>query len=136
MISIYDWFGYEVPIKKRYELIKAAGFDGVLLWWSDGFGRGDKYREGVQMARNADLFIENIHTPVQYQNDLSLDNLDGIDVFQCYIQCIKGCGEFEIPTMVVHLPHDDFPISELGMDRIKRMADMAENVGIHIAMEN
>lgn len=55
MITIYDWFGYELPIKERYQLIKDAGFDGVLLWWSDGFGRdgfgrGD-YRNGPQMAR-------------------------------------------------------------------------------------
>lgn len=136
MISTYDWFGYEVPIKDRYEFIKAAGFDGVLLWWSDGFGRGNEYREGVQLARNADLFIENIHTPVQKQNDLSLDNLDGEDVFYCYLQCIKDCAEYEISTMVVHLPNDKFPISGLGMERIKKMTEKAEHFRINIAMEN
>ncbi|CAM3555909.1 hypothetical protein BRIN106911_19255 [Brevibacillus invocatus] len=25
MITIYDWFGYELPIKERYQLIKEAG---------------------------------------------------------------------------------------------------------------
>lgn len=69
MISIYDWFGYEMPIAERYSLIKQAGFDGVLLWWSDGFGRGD-YRSGVELARKAGLYIENIHTPIQNQNAL------------------------------------------------------------------
>ena len=53
MITIYDWFGYELPIKERYRLIKEAGFDGVLLWWSDGFGRdaclGD-YRNGHKLC--------------------------------------------------------------------------------------
>lgn len=39
MITIYDWFGYELPIKERYQLIKEAGFDGVLLWWSEHLGR-------------------------------------------------------------------------------------------------
>lgn len=34
MITIFDWFGYELPTKKRYSLIKEAGFDGVLMWWS------------------------------------------------------------------------------------------------------
>ncbi|MGN7385233.1 hypothetical protein [Paenibacillus sp. SAFN-117] len=37
MITIYDWFGYELPIKERYQLIKEAGFDGVLLWWSEDY---------------------------------------------------------------------------------------------------
>jgi hypothetical protein len=27
MITIYDWFGYELPIKERYRLIKKAGFE-------------------------------------------------------------------------------------------------------------
>lgn len=136
MISIYDWFGYEIPIKDRYKYIKEAGFDGVLLWWSDGFGRGNEYREGVLLARNVDLFIENIHAPVQQQNALSLDNLDGQDVLQCYLQCIKDCAEYEISTMVVHLPDDEFPINELAMKRIKMMTEKAEHFGIKVAMEN
>ncbi|WP_455716917.1 sugar phosphate isomerase/epimerase family protein [Anaerosporobacter sp.] len=136
MITIYDWFGYEVSIKDRYKLIKEAGFDGVLLWWSDGFGRGADYREGVQHVINAGLMIENMHTPVQNQNNLSLDNIDGENVFECYSECIKDCAEVKIPTMVVHLPNDNFPITELGMERIKRITEKAERLGINIAMEN
>ena len=45
MIGIYDCFGYgdgyEVPFDERYKLIKDAGFDSVMLWWSDKFGRGN-----------------------------------------------------------------------------------------------
>lgn len=136
MLCIYDWFGYNVSVKERYILIKKAGFDGVLLWWSDGFGRGADYQEGVEFARKAGLFIENIHTPVQNQDKLSLDNLDGIDLLHCYLQCIKDCAEFEIPTMVVHLPDNKFPVNELGMDRIKRIAEKAEKYDINVAMEN
>ena len=136
MLCIYDWFGYNVSVKERYILIKKAGFDGVLLWWSDGFGRGADYQEGVELARKAGLFIENIHPPVQNQDKLSLDNLDGIDLLHCYLQCIKDCAEFEIPTMVVHLPDNKFPVNELGMDRIKRIAEKAEKYDINVAMEN
>lgn len=136
MLSIYDWFGYEVEIKKRYKLIKAAGFDGVLLWWSDGFGRGPSYKDGVQHAEDAGLIIENIHTPVQGQDNLSSDNLDGEDVFNIYLQCIRDCSRFGIPTMVVHLPDDKYPINRLGMDRIKTLAQTAEELDINIAMEN
>lgn len=45
MITTYDWFGYDLPEKERYRLIGECGFDGVLLWWSEGFGRND-YRNG------------------------------------------------------------------------------------------
>lgn len=110
MIEIYDWFGYDVSIRDKYKFIKEAGFDNVMLWWSEGFGRGTDYREGVQYARTAGLFIENIHTPVQEQNKFSVDNMDGESVFQCYLQSIKDCSVFDIPSMVIHLPNDKYPI--------------------------
>ncbi|BCZ47288.1 hypothetical protein psyc5s11_33550 [Clostridium gelidum] len=140
MLTIYDWFGYELTKKERYRLIKEAGFDGILLWWSDGFGRdcfglGD-YKSGPQIVREAGLFIENIHTPFHAENNLWLDNLDGEDLTNCYLQCVADCAEFEIPTMVVHLPNEDHPYNALGLDRIKRIAEKAEQFGVNVAMEN
>ncbi|WP_253300887.1 sugar phosphate isomerase/epimerase family protein [Paenibacillus lautus] len=140
MITIYDWFGCELPNQERYQLIKEAGFDGVLIWWSDGFGRDcfgrNDYRNGPQIAREAGLFIENIHTPIQNENNLWLDNLEGEAAAECYLQCVADCAEFEIPTMVVHLPGEDNPYNELGLDRIKRIADKAEQLDVNVAMEN
>lgn len=135
MIAIYDWFGYELPIKERYQLIKKVGFDGVLLWWSEGFGR-NYYRNAPQITREAGLLIENIHTPVENQDDLWLDNLDGVALTDCYLQCVSDCAEFEIPTMVVHLPGEDKPYNTLGLDRIKRITEKAEQLGVNVAFEN
>lgn len=135
MITIYDWFGYELTIKERYRLIKEAGFDGVLLWWSEYLDRND-YRNGPHIVREAGLFIENIHTPFQIQNNLWLDNLDGQISFDCYLQCVADCAEFEIPTMVVHLPDEDNPYNLLGLDRIKRIAEKAEQFCVNVAFEN
>lgn len=135
MITIYDWFGYSLPINERYHCIKQAGFDGVLLWWSDGFGRGD-YLAGPKLAEKAGLFIENIHAPIQNQNDLWLDNLKGEALTNCYLQCIKDCSDFRIPTMVVHLPDDDYPCNVLGIDRIKKMEERARLLKVNVAFEN
>jgi len=135
MITIYDWFGYELPIKERYRLIKEAGFDGVLLWWSDYLNHND-YRNGPKIVREAGLFIENIHTPFQVQNNLWLDNLDGEASFDCYLQCVVDCAEFEIPTMVVHLPDENNPYNTLGLYRIKRIAEKAEQLFVNVAFEN
>lgn len=135
MITIYDWFGYDLPIKERYKLIKEAGFDGVLLWWSEYFGRND-YRSGPQIVQEAGLFIENIHTPVQYQNNLWLDNQDGVALTQCYLQCVDDCAEMGIATMVLHLPDEDHPYNELRLDRIKRIVEKAERLGVNVALEN
>lgn len=135
MITIYDWFGYELPIQERYRSIKKAGFDGVLLWWSEGFGRNE-YRQGPQLVREAGLIIENIHTPIQQQNSLWLDNLDGEALSDCYLQCVADCAEFEIPTMVVHLPNDRRPYNALGLDRVKKIAEKAEKLRVNVALEN
>jgi len=135
MLSIYDWFGYEMPIQERYRMIRRAGFDGVLMWWSDESGRGD-YRNGPMIARKAGLFIENIHTPFANENSLFIDNPDGSARAECLMQCVKDCAEFDIPAMVVHLPDDDNPCTELGLDRIKRITEKAEKLGVNIALEN
>lgn len=136
MIGIFDCFGYNVPFKERYRLIKNAGFDSVMLWWSDQFGRGNGYQEDAQYARDAGLFIENLHTPIYEQDYLSPDNLYGTSVFQRYLQCIDDCVKYHVPAMVIHLPDDRHPINELGMTRIKRIIKEAEKNNVKIAFEN
>ena len=68
MPGVCNAFGYTLDWQQRYRLIKAAGFDSVMLWWSDGFGRGPGYRQDVRRARNAGLVVENIHTPVRWRS--------------------------------------------------------------------
>lgn len=140
MLGIYDCFGYgagyDVPFEERYKLIKKAGFDCVMLWWSDKFGRGIGYQEDAQFARNAGLYIENIHTPVYEANCLSSDNLEGESVFLCYLQCVKDCFKNNIPTMVIHLPHDHNPINHLGMKRLEKIILEAEKANVQVAFEN
>ncbi|MDO4944646.1 MAG: hypothetical protein Q4E74_05540 [Ruminococcus sp.] len=113
MISIYDWFGYDVPIQERYKLIKEAGFDGVLLWWSDGFGRGEDYRRGAELARKSDLIIENIHAPVQEQNDLSIRRknlrifLNMTEPNSVFCDCISESFQRRCDTDIKSTSHND-----------------------------
>lgn len=92
------------------------------------------YRSGPEIAREAGLSIENIHMPFQVQDDIWLDNLDGEASIDCYLQCVADCVIFEIPTMVVQLPDDGKPYNELGLDRIKRIAERAEQLGANVAL--
>ncbi len=140
MIGIYDCFGYgagyDVSFEERYQLIKNAGFDCVMLWWSDQFGRGSGYQEDVHLARNAGLYIENIHAPVQEQNCLSMDNLEGERVFQTYCQCVMDCDQYDIPTVVIHLPDDRHSINDLGVKRLEYIISLAEDRNVQVAFEN
>ena len=140
MIGIYDCFGYgagyDVPFEERYRMIKKAGFDCVMLWWSDRFGRGSGYQKDAYYARNAGLTVENIHAPVHQQNDLSLNDLNGEGALQSYLQCVDDCSANSIPTMVIHLPDDTYPINNTGLERLRKIVAEAEDKEIQIAFEN
>lgn len=140
MTGIYDCFGYGpgygVSFEERYRLIRHAGFDCVMLWWSDQFGRGDGYREDARLAANAGLRVENMHAPVHEQNCLSADNLGGKSVLQAYLQCVEDCAAYHIETVVIHLPDDAYPINWLGMERLKQVICKAEKREVQIAFEN
>lgn len=140
MLGIYDCFGYgpgyDVYFEDRYQLIRNAGFDCVMLWWSDKFGRGTGYKKDVAYARNAGLHIENIHAPVHEQNCISQDNQHGTNVFESYMQCVKDCSLYDIPTLVLHLPNDTYPINKLGMNRFHRLVAYAEDHHVNVAFEN
>lgn len=140
MPGIYDCFGYgpgyDVPFSERYKLIRDAGFDCVMLWWSDRFGRGVGYEKDADLAREAGLNIENMHAPVHEQNDLSLDNEHGNHVFQDYLQCVEDCHRHLIPTIVIHLPDDIHPINQVGNDRLDRIIDRAGELNVQVAFEN
>jgi sugar phosphate isomerase/epimerase len=136
-LSIYDWFGYEIPYSERYRLIKKVGFDSVVLWWSEAFNRSD-YRLAPPFAREAGLLIENIHAPFESINDLWLDNAAGEDICNVLLRCVEDCTAFEIPAMVMHLSGGAAPppVSELGLNRIERIAELAEKLNVNVALEN
>ncbi len=137
MITIFDWFGLNLPIYERYGLIKQAGFEGVMIWWSDENGKAD-YRLQPQYARSAGLIIENMHTPFEDINNIWLDNLEGEALAANMIRCVEDCSLFEIPCMIMHVSKSDNPppFNKLGLDRFKRIVEGGERLGVNIAVEN
>ena len=49
---------------------------------------------------------------------------EGESVFRDYSACIDDCRAFGIPTVVIHLPDDGFPLTEKGFDRLERIVLM------------
>lgn len=128
---IFSWFGYPIDMKERFRLIKKAGFDGVLLWWSDENIDTDGIKERQpELALKNGLLIENVHLPFKEINDLWLDNINGDEYEKLIINNIRQCENFQIPTVVIHLTEGNNPppVSEIGLNRIKKMVDIAENL--------
>lgn len=136
MLSIFDWFGYRLTMEERYGLIKKAGFTSVMLLWGRRLGRGSDYRLAPVIAREAGLSVENIHAPTEGQQALWEDTLAGDELAQRYMVCLKDCQEFQVPTLVMHVPIDDFPITTAGLARMKRLVARAEDLGVNLALEN
>ncbi|MCL2299651.1 MAG: sugar phosphate isomerase/epimerase [Firmicutes bacterium] len=135
MLSIFTWFGYrEIDGAEALRLIKQAGFEGVLLWWD-----GADYRDMPALARREGLWIENMHTPFEQVHHIWEDNAAGQAVFDCYLQCVDDCAQYEIPTMIVHAHKRGIPMpadTRLGFERFRRIVDRAEQKGVNVAMEN
>lgn len=131
--GIFSWFSYPLPIQDRLYLIKQAGFDAASLWWS-----GEDKNSQPEQARNIGLDIDNIHAPFHNANDFWLDKISGEDYFHTLLACVNDCSMHEIPTAVIHLTSFSMEpaITQIGIDRLKKLADFAEKKGINLAFEN
>jgi len=137
-LTIFDWFGVVLPMEEKYKLIKQAGFDGVMTWWGDDGNYGDEYKQYPALARAAGLYVENVHTPFDAVNNVWLDNLNGEAYIDNLIKYADELADHEIPTMVVHVSksYDPPPVSEIGLNRFKRLCEAAERRRINVAIEN
>jgi len=139
MISFHaDWFGYRLPVHRRYKLIRQAGFDAALLWYGDDWGKAFRRKRNYLHARKAGLIIENVHAPFDEVNHIWEDTAEGQRVFAGYLRCAEDCARLEIPAMVMHPTRGRTPppLSELGLERFGQIARRAEQLGVNVAMEN
>ncbi len=137
--GIFVFYGYLMPMKKRFELIKKAGFDSVMIWWGDGTGafEGDKFTYRP-LAEKYDLSICNAHLPFDDCNNLWLDTSVGDEYADIICKQITECGKFQIPTVVMHLTRGFTPppYNKAGLERLKKIVDVAESHNVNLALEN
>ena len=140
MYSIYQYFGYDLSLEERFALIKATGFDAVGLWRDDWF-EWTGHRAFADKARAAGLQVIDGHAPFMrdydFVNSLWLDNLNGESTYQTYRDTIDAAGEDGVENLIIHLEELPAPPpNELGIQRIRRLVETAENRGVTIAVEN
>lgn len=136
MLSIFDWFGYRLTMEERYRLIKKAGFSGVMILWGHRLGRGVDFRLAPEIARDAGLFVENLHAPTELQHALWEEGLSGEEAESCYLSCLEDCKAAGVPTLVLHLPGDGFPPTEAGLRRLWHIVELGERLEVNVALEN
>ena len=132
-LSIFSWYCYPIPIEERLKAVKETGFEATMLWW----GSEDKYIQPY-LARKIGLEIENIHAPFKNANSFWFDREDGENYLNLLMDCVKDCTRYSIPTIVIHITGFSDPpdISQIGIDRVEKLVDLAEKEGINLAFEN
>ena len=136
-IGIYAWFGYDLPLAESLRQIRSAGFDSVILWWSDA-PDGSPRTEQAAFARRTGLAVENAHAPFDRCNALWIPGEEGDRAAADLIACVEDCADAEVGTLVVHLTDGAAPppCSPLGPLRLRPVVETAERRGVRLAFEN
>ena len=139
-LGMFCWFSYYLPIRKRLQLIKNAGFEATSLWWDSD----DNHDGHPDLARQIGLEIYNIHAPFYNRDglwgadDLWCDNQGGVDYLNLLISCVEDCRRHSVPTLVIHLAgfREYVVPTALGLKRIEKLVEIAEKKNINLAFEN
>lgn len=117
-----------------FEAIKRAGFDSVLVSLSGTFDNDTQ----IDIIRRVGLEIDNCHSPWNNINHLWRDTQKGEGVFEMLRDNLLDCGKYGIPRAVWHVSsgNDYPPISQLGMDRVARLIEVADKANVDICLEN
>ncbi len=136
--GIFAWFGLEVGNEARFQAIQAAGFQTVMLEWSDDFPQLGPKEENVERAQRFQLTIENGHLSYKHINELWLDTLAGEVFFLQLKRDIASAGRWGVPVLVIHTSSgkNPPPITELGLNRFGLLIEVAEKSGVKLAFEN
>jgi sugar phosphate isomerase/epimerase len=133
--SIQVWYGYDdLSLEDRFRLVKQAGFDAVALRWSDEKPGCDADRQQADLACKLGLQIEYVHAPYCAATHFMADSPAGEESLAKYLSCIETCAGCGVPTMVMHPSCE--AVSGVGLERFARMIDLAQRLGLTIALEN
>ena len=140
MLALYQYFGYDIPLRERFALIKSSGFAAVGLWCDDWFG-WTGHRAFAELARAEGLQVIDGHAPFSrdydFVNAIWQDTQNGETTFETYMRTINECGEDGIKNLIVHIEDEcSQPPNETGLLRLRRMTELAEQRGVTLALEN
>ena len=136
--GIYTWAVGKQNAEESFKCIKNAGFDTVMLDWSDDFPQQISKTQSALSAMKCDLKIENGHLSFNNINSLWEDNIDGEEKTLHLIDDIVLAGIYGISVLVIHPTSGNTPppSSQIGLKRFGRLVEVALKNEIKLAFEN
>lgn len=136
--AMAGWFGYPLELDDRLRLIKAAGFQSVLLWWAVESTYEPPVPLKMETAAKHGLAVENAHLQFAQMNTLWENGYEGEHYLSELLGLVAEAGVYGVKTLVVHLTRkkDPPPFSELGFSRFLRLCEAADRANVDLAFEN
>ena len=127
----------DVNVFETINAIKNAGFKNVFIQWYNKDWNPSQ-EEQLRYIKECGLNVIFAHLGYQGINNLWLDNEIGNSLVERYKNDIRICKENNIPMIVMHLTSkSEAPqYNEVGLNRLKEIADYAKELDIKVAFEN
>lgn len=133
-------FFTEIPIQKRLELFKKAGFDNLMFTTDREHEKFlGKLEDVVSMCKTLGIGIKVAHAGYKEPDVTSFwaDNDMGKQYEQRYLKDIEFAHQNNINIVVFHLnAGTDYNLSQIGLSRLRNMVALAEKLKVKIAIEN
>lgn len=127
------------PEPEQLEIIKNAGFDAFFF---DKPKKSD-FRPTETMAEKGaklGLRFQSLHAPFYGMDDVWHDEEGELSAVMIndLLNSIDECSRFGIPTAVMHavIGMDNHNPTQLGIDRLEKVIDLAVKRGVRLAFEN
>lgn len=127
-----------IPQEEQIEMFKSAGFDCFFLCHHHADDPIALYRK---TADDVGIEFETIHGPFWGEGDanhLWLEGEIGDKALQFHLNRLQACIDYEVPKYIMHTTIGSTApeISQVGIDRFRKLADYAANHGVKLCFEN
>ncbi len=124
----------EISVDRQIYLMQKNGFNHTFLM-SNSSELTDK---NVAKLQDGGIIIDTLHSPFAGINAIWHKGEDGDRMLDLFIDGVKRCSEYKIPTLIMHLSskYPPPPICDVGYERFKRLVAAAREYDVTLAFEN
>lgn len=127
----------QCSVEETIYAIKNAGFKNVFIQWYDEVWEYSQEKQ-VNLCKKLGLNIIFAHLGYQTMNSIWEEGNEGEELVERYKKNIKECKENGIDLVIMHLTRKfEAPMyGEIGLNRIRKIVEYAEQMNVKIAFEN
>lgn len=138
LVEAVSNYNTNVTAFQTIDAIKDAGFKNVFIQWFNNNEWNPTQEEQLARIKEYNLNVIFAHLAYREINDIWVAGEKGDEVIDGYMRDTEVCKKNEIPMVVMHLTdREEAPMySDIGLERLKKLADYAESIDMKIAFEN